>query len=125
MSVEAYERTIRARAFDVCRYLLPLATNTSLGQIVNARTLEGQIARLLSDPHEEVRGLGARLKAAATEPAYNVNFEQLRPALDRVRELDPDLAEQLDRAVLRGIPSNDKLSNGECRSSNYRRQIQE
>ena len=41
---EAYERTLRARAFDVARYLLPLATNTSLGQIVSARTLENQVA---------------------------------------------------------------------------------
>src|SRR5499427_5599493 len=30
MKPEAYERTLRARAFDVSRYLLPLATNTSL-----------------------------------------------------------------------------------------------
>jgi thymidylate synthase ThyX len=100
MSTEAYERTLRARAFDVCRYLLPLATNTSLGQIVNARTLENQIARLLSDSHEEVRQLGARLKAAATEPAYNVNSEQLGTVLDRIRDLDAVLAEQLDRALL-------------------------
>ncbi|HTW61680.1 MAG TPA: FAD-dependent thymidylate synthase, partial [Terracidiphilus sp.] len=48
---EAYERTLRARAFDVARYLLPLATNTSLGQIVSARTLESQVARLLSSPY--------------------------------------------------------------------------
>src|SRR6202165_2655696 len=40
MKPEAYERTLRARAFDISRYLLPLATNTSLGEIVNARTLE-------------------------------------------------------------------------------------
>ena len=40
MKQEAYERTLRARAFDISRYLLPLATNTSLGQIVSARTLE-------------------------------------------------------------------------------------
>src|SRR4051794_23457993 len=39
MKQEGYERTLRARAFDFARYLLPLATNTSLGQIVNARTL--------------------------------------------------------------------------------------
>src|SRR5689334_17078969 len=32
-----YDRTLKARAFDISRYLLPLATNTSLGQIVNAR----------------------------------------------------------------------------------------
>ncbi len=40
MKPESYERTLKSRAFDVARYLLPLATNTSLGQIVNARTLE-------------------------------------------------------------------------------------
>jgi hypothetical protein len=50
MKPEAYERTLKARAFDVARYLLPLATNTSLGQIVNARTLETQVSRLLSTP---------------------------------------------------------------------------
>src|SRR6266536_5563682 len=43
MKQEAYERTLKARAFDISRYLLPLATNTSLGEIVNARTLETQI----------------------------------------------------------------------------------
>jgi thymidylate synthase ThyX len=48
MKDEAYTRTLKARAFDVARYLLPMATNTSLGQIVSARTLEGQISRLLS-----------------------------------------------------------------------------
>ena len=48
MKQDAYERTLRARAFDLSRYLLPLATNTSLGQIVSARTLETQVSRLLS-----------------------------------------------------------------------------
>jgi thymidylate synthase ThyX len=47
MKQEAYERTLKARAFDITRYLLPLATNTSLGEIVNARTLETQVAHLL------------------------------------------------------------------------------
>src|SRR5216683_6335995 len=36
MKPDAYERTLRARAFDISRYLLPLSTNTSLGEIVNA-----------------------------------------------------------------------------------------
>ena len=49
MKQEAYERTLRARAFDGARYLLPLAANTSLGEIVNARTLETQVSRLLSN----------------------------------------------------------------------------
>ena len=73
MKPEAYERTLKARAFDVARYLLPLATNTSLGQIVNARTLETQVSRLLSHPVAEVRELGAKLREAATGPAWNVN----------------------------------------------------
>ncbi len=47
---DAYDRTLKARAFDVARYLLPLATNTSLGQIVNARTLETQVSRLSDQP---------------------------------------------------------------------------
>ena len=66
MKQEAYERTLKARAFDITRYLLPLATNTSLGEIVNARTLETQVAHLLSHTHREVRTLGESLKKAAT-----------------------------------------------------------
>ncbi|HEX7159174.1 MAG TPA: FAD-dependent thymidylate synthase, partial [Edaphobacter sp.] len=64
MKPEAYERTLKARAFDFARYLLPLATNTSLGQIVNARTLETQVSRLLSHPAAEVRELGRKLRDA-------------------------------------------------------------
>ncbi|WP_109489432.1 FAD-dependent thymidylate synthase [Occallatibacter savannae] len=73
MKPDAYDRTLKARAFDVARYLLPLATNTSLGQIVNARTLETQVSRLLSHPVAEVRDLGKKLRDAATSPAWNVN----------------------------------------------------
>jgi thymidylate synthase ThyX len=75
MKPEAYERTLKARAFDVARYLLPLATNTSLGQIVNARTLETQVSRLLSHPAAEVRDLGLKLREAATGPAWRVNAQ--------------------------------------------------
>src|SRR5579875_2945652 len=77
MKQESYDRTLRARAFDVARYLLPLATNTSLGQIVNARTLETQVSRLLSSEFAEIRELGTKLRAAATEPAWNVVRDRL------------------------------------------------
>ncbi len=77
MKPEAYERTLKARAFDVARYLLPLATNTSLGQIVNARTLETQVSRLLASRFAEVRGLGEALRKAAAEPAWNVQRDKL------------------------------------------------
>jgi thymidylate synthase ThyX len=73
MSQEQYERTLQARAFDIARYWLPLATTTSLGQIVNARTLEAQVSRLLSSRFAEVREIGAKLKQAARDPAYDVD----------------------------------------------------
>jgi len=81
---EAYERTLRARAFDVARYLLPLATNTSLGQIVSARTLETQVSRLLSSPTAEVRLLGEKLREAAIGPAWNLNARAAQAFIDKL-----------------------------------------
>src|SRR4051812_7787064 len=82
MKQDAYERTLRARAFDISRYVLPLATNTSLGQIVNARTLETQVSRMLSNPHEEIRELALTMKEAARTPAWNVNHDAYRTIVE-------------------------------------------
>ncbi|HEY6302030.1 MAG TPA: FAD-dependent thymidylate synthase [Terriglobales bacterium] len=103
MKPEAYERTLRARAFDISRYLLPLATNTSLGEIVNARTLESQVAHLLSQPHKEVRDLGALLKQAAISPAYNANEESLRALVSEIRSASPEIADRAERELLREV----------------------
>jgi len=103
MKQEAYERTLRARAFDISRYLLPLATNTSLGEIVNARTLETQVAHLLSQPHKEVRDLGALLKRAAISPAYNANEESLRALVAEIRRVSPEIADRAERELLREV----------------------
>ncbi|HMD16921.1 MAG TPA: FAD-dependent thymidylate synthase [Terriglobales bacterium] len=103
MKLEAYERTVRARAFDISRYLLPLATNTSLGEIVNARTLESQVAHLLAQPHKEVRALGALLKHAAVSPAYNANEESLRALVAEIRAVSPEIADRAERELLREV----------------------
>jgi thymidylate synthase ThyX len=103
MKPEAYERTLRARAFDISRYLLPLATNTSLGEIVNARTLESQVAHLLSQPHKEVRDLGALLKQAAISPAYNANEESLRALVAEIRAVSAEIADRAERELLREV----------------------
>ena len=66
MKPESYESTLKARAFDAARFMLPLATNTSLGQIVNARTLETQVSRLLSSEFAEIVNWG---RSCATQPA--------------------------------------------------------
>jgi thymidylate synthase ThyX len=103
MKPEMYERTLRARAFDISRYLLPMATNTSLGQIVNARTLESQIARLLSHTHPEVRHLGELLKRAANEPAYDVNEMRYRELIEDAKAYDDMWAKQLREDILKQV----------------------
>jgi thymidylate synthase ThyX len=103
MKQEAYERTLKARAFDITRYLLPLATNTSLGEIVNARTLEMQVAHLLSHTHREVRGLGESLKKAATSAAYNVNAESLRGLVEQIRAVNLELGTRAEQELLREV----------------------
>ena len=103
MKQEAYDRTLRARAFDISRYLLPLATNTSLGEIVNARTLESQVAHLLAHTHKEVRQLGGLLKQAAASPAYNVNQEVLRELVEQIRAASPELGERAEQELLREV----------------------
>ena len=101
MKPEAYERTLKARAFDVARYLLPLATNTSLGQIVNARTLETQVSRLLSHPVAEIRDLGVKLREAATGPAWKVNGEAGAAFVEKISDsaLAAEAAALLSREI--------------------------
>ena len=101
MAEDQYTRTLRARAFDNSRYLLPLATNTSLGQIVNARTLEQQISRLLSSPYPEVRHLGELLKSAAREASYNVQAESLRPLVEEIKASNAELGAKAEQQLLR------------------------
>ncbi|MBO0912734.1 MAG: FAD-dependent thymidylate synthase, partial [Acidobacteria bacterium] len=103
MKQEAYERTLRARAFDVSRYLLPLATQTSVGEIVNARTLEMQISRLLSHTHTEVRHLGELLKRAAGSAAYDVNQESWRGLVEEIRGLSSELGARAAGELLREV----------------------
>jgi thymidylate synthase ThyX len=103
MKPETFERTLKARAFDVARYLLPLATNTSLGQIVNARTLEAQVSRLLSHPVAEVRDLGAKLREAATGPAWNVNSSAGAALLEKLAAVDSDLAAEARALIGREV----------------------
>jgi thymidylate synthase ThyX len=103
MKQEAYERTLRARAFDISRYLLPLAANTSLGEIVNARTLESQVSHLLAHTHKEIRKLGELLKRAATSPAYNVNQESVRELVEQIRVASPELGGRAEQELLKEV----------------------
>ena len=103
MKEDAYVRTLKARAFDFARYLLPLATNTSLGQIVSARTLETQISRLLTSEFSEVRALGERLRQAAASPAWNVQHNEARVLCQETHSVDANCGERLEGMLLREV----------------------
>jgi thymidylate synthase ThyX len=103
MKDDAYLRTLKARAFDVARYLLPLATNTSLGQIVSARTLENQISRLLTSEFPEIRALGDKLKSAAAEPAWNVHHAEARVLCNEVNSVDDACGCRVADVLLREV----------------------
>ena len=109
MDEAAYTRTLRARAYDMSRYLLPLATNTSLGQITNARSLEGQIARLLGSEYGEIRDLGEKLRAAAAGPAWNVQHAAGAELLEDIRTVDADLAQRVGEHLLRDVHTSPTL----------------
>jgi thymidylate synthase ThyX len=72
MKQAAYDRTMSARTFDMTRYLLTLASQTNVGQVVSIRTLEKQICRLLSHPWPELQAIGEDLKTACASPPVNV-----------------------------------------------------
>ncbi|SFS08879.1 Thymidylate synthase complementing protein [Granulicella pectinivorans] len=103
MKQDAYVRTLKARAFDVARYVLPLATNTSLGQIVNARTLETQVSRLLTSSFGEIRMIGEKLRDAASEPAWNVQHATAAQLVEEAQALDPAFAARLAEQILRPV----------------------
>ncbi len=103
MKAETYERTLKARAFDVARYLLPLATNTSLGQIVNARTLETQVSRLLTSEFAEVRRLGEKLREAATGPAWNVHHAEAEVLCEEISSVSAECGERAAETLLREV----------------------
>ena len=105
IQADAYERTLKARAFDVARYLLPLATNTSLGQITNARTLETQVSRLLSHPAAEVRDLGIKLREAATGPAWKVNAHAGAAFVEKLAAANAELAAEAANLLTREVRS--------------------
>lgn len=57
--------TIKGRAFDAIRYLLPAGTGTSLAAVWNARDARYVMNDLLSHPLPELQSIGKKMMAAA------------------------------------------------------------
>ncbi|MDP3970200.1 MAG: FAD-dependent thymidylate synthase [bacterium] len=78
----AYKSATRARAFDIARYMLPLGSYTSVGQITSGRTLEKMISRLYSSEYSEVRDVADDLKTACSTPMFNPFSREINSALN-------------------------------------------
>ncbi len=92
-SSSAWERRIRSRYVDICRYYLPAASLANVGMTINARALEHSISKMLSHPLAEVRGLGAELKLVgqACVPTL-IKYAERVPYLAQAREALQSLA---------------------------------
>ena len=93
MKPDMYQRNLRARAFDVARYLLWLGIPTGVGQVTSIRTLERQVRRMKASEYQEVRELADEIAAAcAAEPACrwdaSASAEAVAPTLARHVDLD-------------------------------------
>jgi thymidylate synthase ThyX len=108
MKPEAYQRNLKARAFDVARYLLCFGIPTGVGQVTSIRTLERQVRRLKASEYEELRSLAVEIaEACAEEPCLRWHEagvgeapgEAVAPTL--ARHLDADEHLQRSRDDLR------------------------
>jgi thymidylate synthase ThyX len=86
-SEKAWQNRARTRAVDVCRFLLPAASLANVGVTINARALEYAIRKLLSSELQEVREIGAEVKAVATQEVPTlVKYANPIPSLAFIRE---------------------------------------
>ena len=85
-SEAAYDRRIRSRYVDACRFLLPAASLANLGMTANARVLEGALRKMLSHPLAEVRAVGEQVKRVALDEVPTlVKYAEAVPYLGETR----------------------------------------
>jgi thymidylate synthase ThyX len=110
---EAYERRIRSKYVDSCRFLLPAASLANLGMTANARLLEYAISKMLSHPLNEVKQIGEEIKRVAQgETATLIKYATRIPYLE---ETTKHLTSNLPKPNKEG----DSNQNDWCRLIDY------
>lgn len=87
---EAWDRRVRSKYVDVCRFLLPAASLANVGMTANARVLENMIRKMLSHELTEVREIGEKVKEVALgETPTLVKYANTVPYLsETIREFN-------------------------------------
>lgn len=81
-SDEAWDRRIRSKYVDVCRFLLPAAALANVGMTANARVIENTIRKMLSHELAEVREIGERTREVSkAETPTLVKYADVVPYL--------------------------------------------
>ena len=96
MKPDAYQRNLKARAFDIARYLLCFGIPTGVGQVTSIRSLERQVRRLKASEYAELRALADEIaEACAASPACpwdsTAVSEPVAPTLARHVEMNEHL----------------------------------
>ncbi len=107
---EAWDRRIRSRYVDVCRFILPAASLANVGMTANARVLENMIRKLLSHELLEVRQIGERVKEVALGEA---------PTLVKYAEVVPYLVETIQEFTNRQSSVVNRKSDDWCALVSY------
>lgn len=87
---EAWDRRIRSKYVDVCRFLLPAAALANVGMTANARVIENTVRKMLSHELAEVREIGVQVKdVSKAETPTLVKYADAVPYLvETIKELE-------------------------------------
>jgi len=87
---EAWDRRVRSKYVDVCRFILPAASLANVGMTANARVLENMLRKMLSHELAEVRQIGEKVKEVALgETPTLVKYADAVPYLvETIRGID-------------------------------------
>ena len=109
-SDEAWDRRIRSKYVDVCRFLLPAAALANVGMTANARVIENTIRKMLSHELAEVREIGKKTREVSKAET---------PTLVKYADAVPYLTETITELVNRKSEIVDRKSDNWCSLIDY------
>ena len=107
---EAWDRRIRSKYVDVCRFILPAAALANVGMTANARVIENTVRKMLSHELAEVREIGESVKDVSKGET---------PTLVKYADVVPYLVEITDEFNARQSKIENDKSNEWCTLIDY------
>lgn len=109
-SDDAWDRRVRSKYVDVCRFLLPAAALANVGMTANARVIENTVRKMLSHELAEVREIGAKVKEVSKAET---------PTLVKYADAVPYLAETIKDLENRAAQFATRNNNDWCELIEY------